>query len=291
MDRGNSQGWFSSLEIQIEAFVACLFLYLFLAQTHLSDEPFVDLRIFKDWNFSVSMLLSFTVGFNLMATMAILPPFMQSLLGYPVLTTGLIMAPRGIGTMVSMFMVSRLIMLVDARALIISGLIMNALSLWVMTSFDQNVTPMMLMWTGVLQGFGMGLMFVPMSSMAFSTIEARFRNDCAAFYSLGRNFGSSVGVSVLMGALAVYVRENRSHLIDHINPFNPALTHGLPAMMDYREASGLELLNQMVQREALMLGYLDDFRLMTAISLISIPFVMLLRVPRRQPARAAAGAA
>lgn len=281
LDRGNSLNWFESLEIQLEGFAAALFFYLFLAQTFLKDRPFVDLRLFRDWNFTVSMLLSFTIGFNMMATMAILPPFMQNLLNYPVLTTGMVLAPRGIGTMITMFLVGRLLTIVDARVLILSGLVINAVALGIMSTFDQNVTPAMLAWTGVVQGAGMGLMFVPMSSIAFSTLAPELRNDGTALYSMGRNLGSSVGISILMGMLAVYVRENRSGLVDHVSLYNPAVLETAAQLMGPDPARGLAVLNALVQREALMLGYLDDFRLMVAISVISIPLVLLLRPPGR----------
>jgi len=281
LDRGNSLNWFESLEIQLEGLAAALFFYLFLAQTFLNDKPFVDLRLFRDWNFNISMLLSFTIGFNMMATMAILPPFMQNLLNYPVLTTGMLLAPRGIGTMITMFLVGRLLLIIDARVLILTGLIVNALALGIMSTFDHNVTPTMLAWTGVIQGAGMGLMFVPMSSIAFSTLAPELRNDGTALYSMGRNLGSSVGISILMGMLAVYVREHRSHLVEHVSLYNPALHHIIPQLPVSSPASGLEMLNGMVQREAMMLGYLDDFRLMVAISVISVPLVLLLRPPGR----------
>jgi len=284
LDRGNTLSWFESLEIQVEAFAAALFLYMFVAQTFLKERPLIDLRLFKDWNFTISMLLSFSMGFTLMATMAILPPFMQNELNYPVLVAGILLAPRGIGTMISMFAVGRLLAIVDARILIMTGLVTNAIAIAIMSTFDQNVTPAMLAQTGILQGFGMGLMFVPMSSVAFSTLEPQLRNDGTALYSMGRNLGSSIGISILMGMLGVYLRENRSHLVDHISPYNTALREAVPTLMGPDPATGLEVLNGLVQRQAVMMAYLDDFRLMVVISVISVPLVLLLRPPRRHRA-------
>jgi DHA2 family multidrug resistance protein len=280
LDRGNSLGWFESLEIQVEAFAACLFLYMFLAQTFLKDKPFVDLRLFRDWNFTISMLLSFSMGFTLMATMAILPPFMQNELNYPVLMAGILLAPRGVGTMISMFVVGRLLAVMDARILIMAGLVTNAVAIGIMSTFDQNVTPAMMAQTGVIQGIGMGLMFVPMSSVAFSTLDPQFRNDGTALYSMGRNLGSSIGISILMGMLGVYLRENRSHLVEHISPYNSALREVVPTLMGPSPERGLEILNGLVQQQAVMLAYLDDFRLMVVISVISVPLVLMLRPPR-----------
>ncbi len=285
LDRGNSLSWFQSTEIQIEALVAAVCFYMFVVQIFTRDRPFIDPHIFRDRNFSMSLLLSFVIGFNLMATMAMLPPFMQNQLGYPVLITGWLLAPRGVGTMISMALVGRLVGRIDPRLLIVFGLVCMAGSLWQMSLFDHNTTPALLVQTGVLQGFGMGFMFVPMSSMAFSTLEPRYRADGSGLYSLGRNIGSSVGISILMGALAVYARQNREQLVTHINPFNPLLNalEG-SGIADPGNLQGLEVLNQMVQQEAVMLGYLDDFRLMMLVTLIAMPLVLTLRPVSHRPA-------
>jgi DHA2 family multidrug resistance protein len=140
----------------------------------------------------------------------------------------------------------------------------------------------------VLQGFGMGFMFVPMSSMAFATLDARYRADAVGLYSLGRNIGSSVGISILMGALAVYVRQNREQLVVHVNPFSAALRQfAHTGQIDPATPHGLQIVDLIVQREAAMLGYLDDFRLMTLVALVAIPLVFTLRpqLPRAEPAR------
>ncbi len=281
LDRGNSLSWFQSTEIQVEALVTVVCFYMFIVQILTRDRPFIDPHIFRDRNFSMSLLLSFVIGFNMMATMAMLPPLMQNLLGYPVLTTGWLLAPRGVGTMISMALVGRLVGRFDPRLMIVFGLCCMAGSLWQMSLFDLNTTPALLIHTGLLQGFGMGFMFVPMSTMAFSTLEPRFRADGSGLYSLGRNIGSSVGISILMGALAVYARQNREQLVTHINPFNPLLgeLEG-PGIADPNNLQGLEMLNQMVQQQAVMLGYLDDFRLMMLVTLIAMPLVFTLRPPR-----------
>jgi DHA2 family multidrug resistance protein len=283
-DRGNSLGWFQSTEIQVEALLAAICFYMFVVQMFTAARPFIEPRIFKDRNFSVSVLLSFVIGFNMMATMALMPPFLQKLLGYPVLTTGWVLAPRGVGTMVSMALVGRLVGRMDPRMLILIGILVSAYSLWEMSLFDRNVTLEALMWTGLLQGVGMGMMFVPLSSMAFATLEMRYRTDASGVFSLARNVGSSVGISILMGMLAVYIREHRERLIVHINPFNPLLDdQGLNAFADPLSLRGREILNQLVDQEAAMSGYVDDFRMMVLISLLAIPLLFLVR-PVRYPA-------
>jgi DHA2 family multidrug resistance protein len=283
LDRGNSLSWFESTEIQIEALLVLICSYLFVVQILTRDKAFVDPQIFRDRNFSLSLILGFVVGLNLMATMAILPPFIQGLLGYPVLTAGELMAPRGFGTMISMAVVGRLVGRFDPRYLIVFGLSCVAFAIWQMSLFDHHVTPAMLAQTGFLQGFGLGFTFVPMSTLAFSTLSVRYRADASAFYSLSRNIGSSVGVSILMGALAVYTKQERAQLVEHITPFNPALNGPDLALPGERGTlMGLEILNQLVQREAMLLGFLQDFRLMMVMTLVAIPMVLVLRPGRMQ---------
>ncbi len=284
LDRGNSLSWFESTEIVIEALLAATCMYLFLVQIFTSERPFINPAIFRDRNFSGCTVLGFAIGFNLMATMALLPPMLQNLLGYPVMDTGWLLAPRGAGTMVSMMMVGRLVSRFDARLLILIGLVISAWSLWEMSLFDHNVTAELITWTGVLQGFGMGFMFVPLSTLAFATLAPEFRNEASGIYSLARNVGSSVGVSVLMGMLAVYYRSNRERLVTHIVPFNHNLT--LPGIEDFANPAsvqGLAILDKIVSQEALMLGYLDDFRAMMVIIIVSIPLLLLLKPVPRAP--------
>jgi len=176
-----------------------------------------------------------------------------------------------------------------SRPFDLAGFAYLAISLWQMSLFDRNVTSAMLINTGMLQGFGMGFMFVPMSSMAFATLEPKYRADGSGQYSLGRNIGSSVGISVLMGMLAVYVRANRENLVTHINPFNPLLKDSaFLTNLDPSHGASLEMLNGLVQREAVMLGYLDDFRLMMLFTLVAVPVVLVLRPVRHEQNPAAA---
>ena len=276
LDRGNSLSWFQSTEIIIEAMVTVICFYLFLVQIFTAARPFVSPGLFRDRNFTGCTILGFAIGFNLMATMALLPPFLQNLLGYPVLDTGWLLAPRGVGTMLAMILVGRIVGRIDSRLLILIGILVSAWAMWEMSLFDINVTTGMIVWTGILQGVGMGLTFVPLSSLAFVTLEPQFRNEASGIYSLSRNVGSSVGVSVLMGSLGVYYRTNREALVPHISPFN----ENLRSLSDYTDPAtthGLAILDMIVSREALLIAYLDDFRAMMFIVLISTPLLLLLK--------------
>jgi DHA2 family multidrug resistance protein len=293
LDRGNSQLWFESTEIIIEGLVAVICFYVFVVHIHMKARPFIDPAMFKDRNFSAGMIFMFVAGVNMLATMALLPPFLQKLLGYPVLMTGWVLAPRGLGTMLSMFIVGRLVNRVDARLLLLVGLVVSAFSLWQMSEFTTNVSMAMLIETGVVQGIGMGFLFTPVSVLAFSTLAPHYRTEGSGIFALSRNLGSSIGVSILTGMLARYIALNRAWLVEHINPFSDAMQQpGIATYLDPNTQEGLSMLNATVMREAMMLGYADDFRAMVVVTLIAIPMLLLLKPgPRAAPPPALQSAA
>ncbi|HCK94026.1 MAG TPA: EmrB/QacA family drug resistance transporter, partial [Gammaproteobacteria bacterium] len=196
LDRGQSKDWFSSTEIIIETIVAGLSIYLFVVHLLTSKkQPFLDPHMFKDRNYAVSLALIFVIGVVLLSSMALLPPFLQNYMGYPVLLTGLVLAPRGLGVMLAMMFVGRMVNRVDARILIFIGLCITSFSLYEMSLFNLEVPMSTLIYTGMLQGVGMGFVFVPLSTQAYTTLSPHYRNDAAAIFSLARNIGSSVGIS------------------------------------------------------------------------------------------------
>jgi DHA2 family multidrug resistance protein len=281
LDRGNSQLWFESTEIVIEGLVSLVCFYMFVVHIHLKARPFIEPHIFRDRNFSVGVTFMFVAGLNMLATMALLPPFMQKLLGYPVMTTGWVLAPRGFGTMLSMFIVGRLVNRVDARLLLLTGLSITAASLWEMSKFNSDVTFTTLMMTGVWQGVGMGFLFTPVTVLSFATLAPRYRTEASGIFALSRNLGSSIGVSILSGMLARYVAINRAWLVEHITPFSDSLRQpGMSEWMTTQTQQGLELLNGTVMHEAMMLGYANDFRAMVVITVAAIPMLLLLKANR-----------
>lgn len=292
LDRGQSLDWFANPEIIIEALLAGLALYLFVAHMFTHDHPFIEPGLFKDRNFSVGLVLIFIVGIILLATMALLPPFMQSLLGYPVIDVGFLLAPRGVGTMIAMMMVGKLSGRVDGRYMIFFGLILTSLSLWEMTRFNANIDGWDIVRTGVTQGFGLGFIFVPLSTITFASLAARYRNEGTALFSLMRNIGSSIGISVVMTYLAQRTQANHAAFADYINPFNLAFRQAVEAgAYNLTTPQGLAAINSEVTRQAAMLAYLQDFRLMMWITLIAIPLVVLLRAPVKQAAASGVHAA
>ncbi|MFZ6044628.1 DHA2 family efflux MFS transporter permease subunit [Pseudomonas sp. CR3202] len=280
LDRGESQDWFHSREILIEAMLAGLALYLFIVHVLTHRQPFIEPAMFRDRNLSIGLLFIFMIGIMLYSSMTLLPPFMQNLMGYPVLDVGNLLAPRGVGTMLGMMLVGRLITRIDPRWMIGVGLLLTAQSLWEMTYFTAEVSAYDIIRTGVVQGFGLGLVFVPLSTLTFSTLAPRYRNDGTALFSLMRNVGSGIGISVVISYLAQRTQSNHAVFSDFMTPFNQALTQATESgAIDLSSPAGLAALNAEVTRQAATLAYLQDFRLMMFVTLAALPLLLLLRKP------------
>ena len=257
-----------------------------------AERPFLEPRLFKDRNLVVGLSFIFVVGVVLLATLALMPPFLQNLMHYPVVTTGLVLAPRGIGTMIAMILVGRLVGRVDARILIFGGLTATALSLWEMAGFTTDVSEWTIVRTGIVQGLGLGFIFVPLSTLTFATLAPDLRTEATGMFSLLRNLGSSIGVSIVTALLTQYTQINHETLGEHITPYNPMMQAPmLPSMWDPATPAGVAALNAAVTQQAATIAYLNDFRLMMYVVLLALPMLLLLRKPARAAPAAAAAAA
>ncbi len=277
LDRGGEVDWFSATETWVYLFLTLTGMWVFVIHILGADKPFLEPRMFRDRNFATGLVFIFVIGIILLASLALLPPMLSRIFGYPTITTGLVMGPRGVGTMVSMIMVGRLVQKVDARILVSFGLILTAASLYFMTGFSPQMGSGPVIWTGVLQGLGLGLVFVPLSTIAFATIEPVYRADATSLFSLVRNIGSSIGISMVTLMLTRNVQINHSELGASISMFNPTLT----AMFQgpSRNLVTLQQLEGMVTQQALMISYLDDFKLMMIITICAMPLAWFLRKP------------
>jgi DHA2 family multidrug resistance protein len=284
LDRGHSKYWFESTEIIIELVVSLLALYLFIVHMFTHKNPYVDPRLFKDKNFSSGLVFIFLLGVIMLATMTLLPPYLQNLLGYPVFDAGLILAPRGVGTMIAMLM-STLIMertVMSPRYLIVAGLSLITVSMWEMTGFTTDVTLAMIVRTGITQGVGLGLIFTPLSTLAFATLDPALRTDATSIFGLVRTIGSSLGISIVVTQLASNTQREHAALTEHIHAFNPLLQQGAATGgWDIGSAHGLALLESEIARQAVQLAYIDDFQLIIVMTLLAIPSALLLRNPNR----------
>jgi DHA2 family multidrug resistance protein len=283
LDRGEQLDWFNSAEIWIELALTITGAWVFVIHSLTAENPFIDIAMFRDRNFSMGLIFIFIIGIVLLASLALLPPLMQSLLGYPVITTGLVMAPRGIGTMISMIIVGRLTRIVDARILVFVGLVLTAYSMHMMSGFSIIMSDWPFITSGIVQGLGMGLVFVPLSTLAFATLAPHFRTDGAGLFSLVRNVGSSIGISVVSTVLAQMTQVNHQEIGSQLTPFNHNVVNQAPGLLS-ADPMTLARISGEVTRQAAMIGYLDDFRLMMVICLIAMPIILLLRSPHKQAA-------
>jgi DHA2 family multidrug resistance protein len=289
LDRGAELDWFHSTEVLVELGVVVSAGWMFLVHTIADKDPFLHKGLFRDRNFTTSLIFIFVIGIILLATIALLPPMLQNLFGYPVITVGLVLAPRGLGTMMSMIVVGRLVGKVDPRLLVFFGLSLAAVSLYQMTSFTLGMNHWPVIVSGVVQGVGLGLVFIPLSTVAFQTLDPRLRTEAAGLFNLVRNLGSSIGISIVAALLASNVQINHADLSAWITPFNPnlnALGIDPSSLTSAAGAQTTALLNGLVNTQAAMIAYLDDFKLMFWITLAAAPLLLFLRytpLPRGAP--------
>jgi MFS transporter, DHA2 family, multidrug resistance protein len=282
LDRGQTKDWFSSPEIVAEAVIGGLAFYLFIVHMFSSPQPFLNPALFKDRNFVASNVFIFMIGVVLFATLALLPPMLQNQMQYPVILTGLVTMPRGIGTLLGMILVGRLIKHFDPRWVMALGLAFTAYALWQMTQFSLEMGSWPVIFSGIIQGAGVGLVYVPLSMVAFITLPSRLRNEGTSFFNLLRNVGSSVGISVVMFLLVQNTQRVHASLSEHITPFNIA-SNPAASGFNFGSTSGLLAVNGLITNQAAMISYLDDFKLMMVLTIVTIPFLFMIRNVKAAP--------
>jgi DHA2 family multidrug resistance protein len=287
LDRGQQNDWWGSTETWIELGLCICGFWVFIVHSATAAHPFVSLSLFKDWNFFAGCILMFLIGALLYGTIALFPPLMQDLLGYPVVTTGNVLAPRGIGTLIAMAVVGRLSGRIDPRLILLTGFALTAYSLWQMTHYSLEMDLWTMVWATILQGFGLGLVWVPLTAVSFATLPGQLRTEASAFSSLVRNIGGSLGISIGESVLATNFQTNHAWIAEHANPYNPMLQ--LPNIQhtwNLHNLTGLATLNAEITRQAEMIAYIDVFKLLMVLTLAIIPLLLLLRdhrSPRAEP--------
>lgn len=281
LDRGQHLNWFDSAEIQLEAAGCAIALAFFIAHTWTTTGgSFFNRGLLRDRNFMTGILFSFIIGMILFATMALQPALLQDLLGYPVVDTGLLMVPRGVGTMLSMMLVGRLLQWFDPRSMMAFGFAITAFSLYQMTGMTLDMDSHLIVVSGFLQGVGIGFTFIPLTAAAFGTLAPNLRNDGTPIFALLRNIGSSVGISIVVSLLTQRTSRAHAELSTDIHLGNHALSL-LPPAFDASTMTGLTVLNGEVTRQASMIAYVADFNIMMWLTLASMPLLLLIRQPTR----------
>jgi DHA2 family multidrug resistance protein len=281
LDRGEQLDWFGSTEIVAELILAVLGLYLFVVHMFTAEKPFITPRIFRDMNFVSGIMVMFSVGTVLLSSSALLAPYLQTLGNYSVSDAGLLMVPRGVGTMFAMMTAGRLTNRVDPRWLMFIGVIMLALSFWQMSGWTPDVSVWSMSVTTIVQGWGLGFVFVPLQIIAFATLEPELRTEGTALFSLMRNVGGAIGISVTSFLLAQNTQILHARIAEHVTPFNRMLQSGSAYLFwNATKPAGLLALNAEVTRQAQIMAYANDFKLMLIVSLPVALLLLLMRRPR-----------
>lgn len=288
LDRGQNNDWFAADESWVELVVMLVSFGYFVAHTALTPagRSFFDYRLLRNSSYVSGAVLIFFVGAILFATRALLPTMLQTLFDYPVTLAGLVTAPSGIGTMLAMLVVGRLVGRLDVRLLVAVGFAITALSVWQMTQYNLDITQSAIVWPGIIQGIGVGLVFVPLSAATFATLPPDMRADGTAMYSLARNIGSAVGISLVQVLLVRNTQRVHAGLVANLTAANPDAHHGVAALaFNLAHTHDVALLDSLITRQATMIAYLDDFRFMLVLTLCSLPLLLLLRpAPASAPA-------
>jgi MFS transporter, DHA2 family, multidrug resistance protein len=278
LDRGEQLDWLGSREIVIEMIVASVAFYLFLVHIFTADKPFVRPALFRDRNFAAGTLFVAIVGLTYYASLALQPPYLQDLMNYPIVTAGIVMGPRGIGTMGAMLIVGRLIGRVDTRVLLSVGLGLTAWSFYAMTGWTPDVSQTTVVGVGVAQGIGLGFLFVPLSTATLSTLSSERRAEGAGLYNLSRNIGSSVGISIVNSLLTENTQINHADLTRYATMFNRALESPLVRKFwNPVTAAGGAALNVVITRQAEIIAYIDDYKLLMIATLAALPLLIIFK--------------
>ena len=281
LDRGQTEDWFDSWEIILEGMIAAAAAWIAVVHLVTAKKPLFDRALFANRNLVMGMIFMIIVGISTMAPMALLPPMLQQLFGYPVVDTGMMMAPRGVGVLFTMWLGGQIMGKIDTRIMIMAGLVIFAWSLRMMAHYSPEMDFWPVVTSGFIQGLGMGLVFMPLNALAFATLDGRYRTEGASLLNLMRSIGQSAGISMVTVLLARNIQVSHADLASHVTgTMVPGID--LAALGQYGPLSdaAVQVIDGMVNKQAAMIAYIDDFYLMAWISIAVVPLVMLLRRPQ-----------
>jgi DHA2 family multidrug resistance protein len=288
LDKGQEEDWLASSFIRWLIAVTIVSVIVFIWWEWTSDEPLVDLRVLANRNFGLGTSLMAIVGGVLYGTTALLPLFLQTLLNYPALQSGLTLSPRGFGSIAGMLIVGRIIGLIDMRILIAVGFAILTYATYVLGTLNLNIASSNVTWPNVFNGFGTALIFVPLTTLTMGTLRNEQIGNATGIFNLMRNLGGSVGISMMTTLLARRAQAHQALMVGHLTPYSPEYQQALAALtarLGYTPGSSLQaqgLIYAELLRQANLWAYIDNFRLMAFFCLCCIPFVLLFK--RAKPA-------
>jgi len=281
LDRGQDQDWFSSWEIIIEGLIAISALWMGIVHLATARKPLFSRHLFQNRNLVMGMFFMVIIGVSTMAPMALLPSMLQQLFGYSVVQTGEMMAPRGVGVLFTMWLAGQLLGKVDTRAVIAVGLVLFAGSLRMMAGWSLEMDYWPVITSGFLQGLGMGLVFMPLNSLAFATLDASYRTDGSSLLNLMRSIGQSAGISMVTVLLSRNIQISHADLAQHVTAGAlPGVNLTQIFQFGIVSDAVFEMVDGMINTQAAMIAYIDDFYLMTWLTVGVLPLVLLLQKPK-----------
>lgn len=287
LDRGEREGWFESDAILLIACIVALSFYLFIVHSATTDNPFISPAIFRDRNFTLGLVFMFLLGVLVLSMNVIMPLFLQNVRGYPILTAAMVMMPRGLGSLVGLTLAGRLSGKMDPRLQIAFGFGSTAYSAWCFSTFTPDVGIWPFIVAAFFNGIGIGMIFVPLTAVSFWTLAPNLRTEASTLTSLMRNYGSGIGVSIVISVLSRSQITAHAYMAERVSPYNEAMQPPwLPEFWDIATSSGLAMLEREISRQALAIGFLNDFHLIMIGALLSIPAVFLLSTRRQHPSAA-----
>jgi DHA2 family multidrug resistance protein len=290
LDRGEQLGWLESNEIVAEFIISAVGFYYFLAHSFTTQNPFIQFGLFKDKNFITGCIFMAVMGLVLYSTMALASPYLQNVIGYPIITAGVLLASRGCGTFVAMMLVGRMMRFLEARTLIVTGLLLTAFSLFEMTGWTDQTGASEIVTLSIIQGFGFGLVFVPLSTVSFLTLPGNLRTDGTSMLTLMRNIASSAGISIVIAQLTEGSRRIHAILVEHVNPFNhPMQMPDVAGMINMSTDTGRAMADAMVNVQAQIIAFSQDYQLVMLFILCSIPLAIMIGSTKASLRKQAAG--
>ena len=283
LDKGQEADWFGAVWVRWFAVVAVVFLVAFIVRELRTDDPIVDLRVLRNRNLAVGTFLIGLIGVVIYGTTALLPLFLQELLGYPALQSGIAVAPRGIGAILSMIIAARLVGRIDSRVLVSVGIVIRAASLFMLGNLSLSAGMSNIVWPNIVNGFANGFLFVPLTTMTMETLPQDLIGHGTGLYNLLRNVGASFGISMVATMLARDAQKHQAIMVGDMNPYNPAYSQMLLQLqhsLAITARQAVDMAYGILVKQATLLAYVDDFRLLAFLTLFCLPFVLLFQRSR-----------
>ncbi len=276
VDRGQQLDWFDSPEIWAEAIIMGVFGYIFLVHIFTSETPFISPALFKDRNLSVGSIVAVLLGVLVFGAMPLIGIMLQQQLGYPVLLAGMVQAPRGIATMVAMMIAGALMGKVDTRILLLVGIASTGMGYLMMSALSLESSQMEIILSGIVLSIGSGFIFVPLSTIVFSTLDPKLRNEGAATFTLVRNIGQAVGISLIQVMTLRNGATVQARLSEGVRPDSPPFGLHLPEF-DFMSSEAMLGMYHEASRQAMMVAYVDSYWGLYILSIVLVPLVLLMR--------------